>query len=383
MTPNPSNYSPPPSYSFKKLLWYFLKLGTTGFGGPIALVGYMQRDLEEQRQWLSREEYIRGLALSQLAPGPLAAQLAIYVGYIRAGVLGATLVGLVFILPSFVMVVALGWLYVRFGGLGWMQALFYGIGAAVIGIIIKSAYKLTRVTLQNNKLLWLIFLGLAITTAYTRQEIAWLFILGGLIPLVVENWRALGLPKNNGWLLAPLSSVVTGNSEVIRILLFFTKAGLFVFGSGLAVVPFLYGGVVEHYHWLTQKQFLDAVAVAMITPGPVVITVAFIGYLVAGLAGASAAAVGVFLPVYLFVVIGAPLFEKYGQNRLVKSFVSGVTAGATGAIAGALIILGRQSIYDLPTFLIAAGTLLVLVKFKIPEPILIVVAGALGLLLFR
>ncbi|MBI1806863.1 MAG: chromate transporter [Ignavibacteria bacterium] len=374
-------------YSLQNLVLYFLKLGTTGFGGPIALVGYMERDLVEQRRWITKDQYLRGLALAQLAPGPLAAQVAIYIGYLKGRVLGATLIGIAFILPSFLMVVALGMLYVSFGGLAWMQAVFYGIGAAVIGIIIKSAYKLTKLTLKGKAALWIIFVIMCATTAYTEQEILWLFLLSGVVALFI-----LAPPKSFDFrtpsLIPPLGLSLTqlpdlSHSETLtKVFLFFAKAGAFVFGSGLAIVPFLYGGVVQEYRWLNERQFLDAVAVAMITPGPVVITVGFIGYLVAGLPGALAAALGVFLPVYLFVVIPAPYVERYAKNPQLNAFVDGVTAAATGAIAGAVIVLGRRAIIDVPTAIIAAVTLAVLIRFKVPEPIIVLAAGLLGLALF-
>lgn len=371
--------------SLNSVFLYFLKLGSIGFGGPIALVGYMHRDLVEKRKWLTQEEYSRGLTLSQLAPGPLAAQLAIYIGYIRFGIIGATLVAVAFIVPSFVMVIALSMLYVRFGGLPWMQALFYGIGAAVIGIIISSAYKLTRTTLKEKKLLWIIFAALFLTTAYTRQENIWLITGAGILSLFVY-----APPKRSSKFLSisfglPVLSVISFLNEniLMKLFLFFTLAGAFVFGSGLAIVPFLHGGVVTQNHWLTERQFIDAVAVAMITPGPVVITVAFIGYLVAGFWGAVVAALGVFLPVYFFVIIPAPFFEKYAHNPQLNALVDGVTAAATGAIAGAVIVLGQQSVTNPVTVLLAAGALVAVRKFKIPEPVIIGIAGILGLVLFR
>jgi chromate transporter len=160
---------------FAKFCGYFLWLGTTGFGGPIALAGYMQRDLVERRSWVSREDYLEGLALAQLAPGPLAAQLAIYLGYLRAGTFGASAVGLAFIGPSFLMVLAIASAYVRYGGLPWMQPAFYGIGAAVVAIIARSAWKLARMVLRNDHLLWAIFMVLGVSTAVTGREIVWLF----------------------------------------------------------------------------------------------------------------------------------------------------------------------------------------------------------------
>ena len=375
--------------TMREFLLYFLRLGTFGFGGPIALAGYMQRDLVERSRWISKQDYVEGLALAQLAPGPLAAQLAIYLGWVRARVLGATLVSLAFIAPSFVMVIAISALYVAYGGLSWMQGMFYGIGAAVIAIIARSATKLVKMTLERDRLLWAIFLVSAIVTGWTEQEILWIFLGGGLAAMLVRTppgWLRLGgsgtamiaLPH---WLLAGLDGPAS-LPVLWKILVFFTFAGAVVFGSGLAIVPFLHGGVVGDFHWLDERQFLDAVAVAMITPGPVVITVAFIGYLVAGFTGAVIAAIGVFLPCYLFVIIPAPYYRRWARIPQIKSFVDGVTAAATGAIAGATYVLGRRALIDIPTVAVFAVTLLALVKLrKVPEPLVIVAAGVAGLVL--
>jgi chromate transporter len=371
------------SVSVPRFVGYFLRLGTVGFGGPIALAGHMQQDLVDDRGWVRKEDYVEGLALAQLAPGPLAAQLAIYLGYVRAGVLGATAVGAAFVLPSFLMVLGLSAAYVRFGGLPWMQGMFYGIGAAVIGIIARSAFKLTKLTLARDKLLWGIFTVLAVSTAWTSQEIIWLFLLGGVVNLLVRAFPGrLQASRAVSSLFMPMTlGMFAASGPLLQIFVYFAKAGLFVFGSGLAVVPFLYGGVVQGHHWLTDHQFVDAVAVAMITPGPVVITVAFIGYLVAGVAGATAAALGIFLPVYLVVVLLAPSYKRWAKNPQLNAFVRGVTAAATGAIAGAVIVLARRSVYDLPTILICALSLAVLFRWKVPEPALIACAALAGLLL--
>jgi chromate transporter len=356
---------------------YFLRLGTFGFGGPIALAGSMQRDLVEDRGWITKDEYVNGLALAQLAPGPLAAQLAIYLGWVKAGIFGATLVAIAFVLPSFLMVLAISAAYVRFGGLAWMQAAFYGIGAAVIAIILRSAYKLVRLTLARDALLWIIFAANTIATAVLEAEVLSLILGSGLAMLLLRSRSKA--PLAFAPLLATSSAVPAASGSLFW---FFAKAGAFVFGSGLAIVPFLYGGVVREHHWLTDQQFLDAVAVAMITPGPVVITVAFIGYLVDGLTGASLAALGVFLPCYLFVVIPAPFYSRFAGNPRVKAFVDGVTAAATGAIAGAVIVLARRAIIDVPTILIFAATLASLTWLKrIPEPVVIAIAGVVAVLL--
>lgn len=372
-------------YTLWQLVRYALKLGSIGFGGPVALIGYMYRNLVEQRQWISEADYKEGLILAQLMPGPLAAQLAMYLGYVHYRVRGATAVGIAFVLPSFFMVVALGWLYVRFGGLAWMQAVFYGVGAAVIGIIAMSAYKLTARNIRSDKLLWAIFLVSGTVTAVTASEIVWVFLLGGVLV-----WLVRAPPKLlRGAGTAPAVAAVLPLAAAYdwpllwQILGFFAKAGAVVFGSGLAIVPFLYGGVVTDHHWLDEKQFVDAVAVAMITPGPVVITVGFIGFLVAGLPGAAAAAVGTFLPCYLFTVLPAPYFKKHGKRPGIVAFVDGATAAAIGTIAGSVVVLGRRSITDLPTLLIALAAVGVLWRLKkAPEPAIVAAAALAGLLLF-
>jgi chromate transporter len=373
-----------PTYALKDLIIYFLNLGTWGFGGPVALVGYMHRDLVENKKWISEDDYKEGLALSQLAPGPLAAQLAIYIGYVHYRLVGATLAGLAFVIPSFFMVLGIGWAYVEFGGLPWMQAVFYGVGAAVIGIILMSSYKLTSKSIGKDYILWGIFIVLAVTTFITENENIWLILGAGVL---IWFWKVPPkFSKPSSLIAAPIllkatASISTSN-KLIQIGWFFTKAGAFVFGSGLAIVPFLYGGVVKEYGWLNEQQFVDAVAVAMITPGPVVITVGFIGYLVAGVKGACVAAAATFLPCYLFTVIPAPYFKKYGKHPAIKAFVDGVTAAAIGAIAGAVLVLGKRTLVDWTSLAICIAVIGLLIRFKkMPEPIVIAGAAIIGILL--
>ncbi|MGD9723018.1 MAG: chromate transporter [Pirellulales bacterium] len=381
------------AYSLAQLVGYFLKLGALGFGGPVALVGYMHRDLVERLRWYSEADYKEGLSLAQLAPGPLAAQLAIYLGFVHYRYLGATAAGIAFCLPSFAMVVALGWAYQRYNGLGWMQAVFYGVGAAVIGIIARSAYQLTRRAVGVDVLLWLILAASAVMTVITETEyIAFFLGAGGLVWLVRRPPRIAG--GHVAGALAPLAfwgrAVAMGDDNVLwQMALFFSKAGAFVFGSGLAIVPFLYSGAVKEYGWLDDAQFLDAVAVAMITPGPVVITVGFIGYLVAGFAGACVASVATFLPCYLFTILPAPLFKRYGRRPGIVAFVDGVTVAAVGAICGAVVVLGRRTLLDdagdaqWPKIAILAVTLGVLIATKrIPEPVIVLAAAIVGLVIF-
>lgn len=379
-------------YRLTELTLYFLKLGTWGFGGPVALVGYMHRDLVEQRNWLTEEEYNEGLALAQLAPGPLAAQLGIYIGFVHYGVLGATLTGLAFVLPSFVMVVVLGMVYQLYSGLSWMREVFYGVGAAVIGIISISAYKLTLKSvgklnlpaIKANWMLWLFYLIAIGITVITQQEQVLLFIGCGLVYMLVKAppaWmkRPARLPV---LLLSGTGFWHHSKDTLMQIGLFFLKAGTFVFGSGLAIVPFLHAGVVNEHHWLTENQFVDSVAVAMITPGPVVITVGFIGYLVNGFAGAAVAALSTFLPCFLFTLILAPYFKKIAKNTSIKAFVDGITAAVIGALVGSVMVIATRSIVDMPTAVIALATVLALIYVKkIQEPHIIAIAALLGILI--
>ena len=369
---------------------YFLRLGTLGFGGPIALAAAMQADLVEERRWITQEEYKEGLALAQLAPGPLAAQLAIYLGWVRGGFIGATLTGIVFVIPSFLMVIVLAWVYLRYGGLTWMQAVFYGIGAAVIAIIARGAIKLAERTGGRDPLLAVVMIVNAGVVAWTEQELLWVFLLSGAMVPVLRLAKTRTLGATITPMLLPWAWWVTGlhgpadEGVLARVFGFFAKASIVVFGSGLAVLPFLHGGVVTSFGWLTERQFLDAVAVSMITPGPVVITVAFIGYLVAGPLGGVIAALGMFLPTYLAVVLMAPWFRRVMANRTLRWAVDGVTAAAAGAIAGAAVVLGRRALVDEATWAIALLTALILWRTRrVPEPALILAAGLAGLLLPR
>lgn len=351
------------------LAGYFAVLGSTGFGGPIALVGAMQRDLVERRRWFSLTEFQRGLAFSQLAPGPLAAQLAFSLGYLHSRLRGAAVAGIAFVLPSFLLTLLLGFLYVRWGGLGWIAAAFYGVGAAVVGIIVVAAGRLARNTAGSDLLLWSLVVLVAAVTAWRARELFWVFGLAGLLGML-----AAAMPR-------PRAGTTLGVALVPQLFWFFAKAGSFVFGSGLAIVPFLYAGVVTERGWLSERQFLDAIAVAMLTPGPVVITAAFIGFLVAGLPGAGAATLGVFLPAFLLTVLLLPVLDRFASRPLVAGFVRGVTAAAAGAIAGACLVLGRRAIQDLPTALLAMGALLLSAKTRIPSGVIVLAAAAAGLLL--
>jgi chromate transporter len=366
-----------------ELVRYFLRLGSFGFGGPIALAGYMQRDLVP-RGWITGDEYKQGLAFAQMMPGPLAAQLAMWIGFIRHGVIGASLVGIVFILPPYLIVVAIAALYVQYNGLAVVQALFYGIGPGVIAIIALSAVRLARTTVEGDIRLWIIFAVVGTITFFSRTEVALLFVVAGIIGIFIYA----PIRKKPRQSAAPLIMILTSlgaitGSRLTQLGAFFIKAGAFTFGSGLAIVPFLHQGVVLEYRWLTERQFLDAVAVGVITPGPVVITAAFVGYLVGGLLGSAVASLAVFLPVYLFVLFVGRYIVRYRDHRTLKGFVKGATAAASGAIAGAAVILAEGSIIDVATIVIGVASLVGLRAFKLPEPVIIAGAAVAGVLLYR
>lgn len=369
--------------SVRDLAAYFLRLGASGFGGPIALAGYMQRDLVEKRGWFTQDEYVQGLAVAQTLPGPLAAQLAMWLGYVRHGFWGAAASALAFILPPFVIVSVVAAIYVALAGTTVIQALFYGVGPAVIALILRGAWKLVRVTVRTDRRLWAIFAAVASVTFIVRSEVAILFVVAGLIGVVLYagplRVSATGSPG-----LLPLIAAATQSTDVntlIALGVFFFKAGAFTFGSGLAIVPFLQQGVVRDYGWLSEREFLDAVAMGMITPGPVVITAVFVGFLVAGFAGATIAAIGVFLPPFLMVVLFAPWIIRYRKHPFVQGFTKGATAAAAGAIVGAAAVIATQVLIDIPTVVIFVAALVVLWRLKISEPLIVGAAALAGLAL--
>ena len=372
---------------------YFLHLGTFGFGGPIATVGYMQRDLVERRRWVDRQDFLDGVALGQTMPGQLAAQVAMWVGYLQRGALGAAAVALPFVLPSFLMVLGVAAVYVHYEGLAIVQSLFYGIAPGVMAIIVLAAIRLARLTNRADARLWAISAVMMAVTAGTGAEIALLFIGAGLAMVLWDappawlrrgNRSALVLPGMSLKGLAPpavLAGVSAGTLGALAI--FFLKAGAFIFGSGLAIVPFLHQGVVTDQHWLTERQFLDAVAMGLITPGPVVITAAFIGYLVAGLPGAVVATVAIFTPIYLGVVVPGRWFVRHRTHARVRAFVRGATAAAAGAIAGATVVLAREAVVDAATAVIALVCLAALLRFRVKEPYIVLVCAIAGIAVHR
>ncbi|MDE2025035.1 MAG: chromate efflux transporter [Patescibacteria group bacterium] len=372
-------------YSLKNSIIYFLKLGTIGFGGSIALAHAMQTDLVEKGKWLTNEEFLRGLTLSQLAPGPLAAQLAIYIGFVKARILGATVAGIAFVLPSFLMVLIISILYSQFSNLVFVRSALHGIGAAVIGIIAVSGYTLTKRNMKQKRLLWFIYAVIFLVTIFTKSTNVLLFIFAGILTMFVYTKETVRIPRE--WVVIPFfipSSEFFINIfsvPLVKMFLYFFIAGSIAFGGGLAIVPFLQNGVVNQFHWLTNKQFVDAIAVAMITPGPVVIAATFIGYLAGQIPGAIIATLAIFLPVYFIVIFLTPIFIRHSENPRMIAFIEGVIAAAMASIAGSVILLGLNSINNLYTLCLALLTVISIKFFRIPGIIIILVAGTVSILL--
>jgi chromate transporter len=379
----------PPGRTIRGLFLYFLRLGSFGFGGPIALAGYMRRDLVEERHWYTDDEYQQGLAIAQTMPGPLAAQLAMWLGYLERGSLGALLVALPFVIPPFLIVTAVAALYAHYQGLSQVESVFFGVGPAVMAIIAIAAYKLARSTNKHDPRLWAIAVIVCASTVISGSEIVWLFLAAGCFGAVYYGGGLPRLRSSAASLLPlPLATVkgftwLAAGGTLGTLGLFFAKASALTFGSGLAVVPFLHQGLVTQHHWLTEQQLTDAVAIGLISPGPVVIMGTFAGYLVAGVAGAVIATFALFAPTYLFVVVPGRLFRRYERHPRLQGFVKGATAAAAGAIAGAAIVIGRQTIHGLlPAAIgVVALALLLQKRIKVPEPALVAVAAVAGLIL--
>ena len=365
----------------QQLTRYFLRLGTMGFGGPVALVGQMERELVGERGWLTKEQMREAIAVCQSLPGPLAIQVGIFVSYLRGGFWGAWAGGWAFVLPNFVIVASLGALYVHLGGGHQIAAIFYGVGPAVIALILHSCFRLAKLGMEDP-VQWVIAAISFAVTVILRAEVALLFVGAGIVGALYYGLRVPRRASTSTLMVAvPLTPVATGTA-IGKLLLFFLKAGALTFGSGLVIVPFLQQGVVQQYGWLTEQDFLIAVAVGMISPGPVVITATFVGYLVAGFWGSLAATIGIFLPSFLLVLIAAPILARHRQQRFVQGFVKGTYGAAIGTILGACVLLGRIAIGDWLTVAIALISLLILFRWKLSNPVLVGAAAVIGLIAF-
>src|ERR1700754_4210015 len=367
-----------------ELVRYFLRLGCLGFGGPVALVGQMERELVDDKKWMTKDQMREAIAICQSLPGPLAIQVGIYISYLRGGFWGAWAGGWAFILPNFVIVAALGALYVYLGELKPVTAIFYGVSRRFTALILHSAHRLAKLGMEDS-LQWVIAAACLVVTVILQAEVALLFIGAGLVGILYYGslWRRTPAPLavTAPVALAQLAPAAPG-SILGKLLLFFLKAGSLTFGSGLVIVPFLETGLVQQFGWLDERQFLIAVAIGMISPGPVVITATFVGYLVAGFWGSVAATIGIFLPSFLIVLIAAPLVARHRSNANLQGFIKGAYGAAIGTILGACILLGRIAIGDWLTALIGIASLVILFRWKVSNPLLIGVTAVVGLIAY-
>ena len=373
------------------LAWYFLRLGAGGFGGPVALANTMHRDLVEQRAWLSEHEYADGLALATACPGPLAYQLGVYCGYVRGGLPGALLVAIAFALAPFLIVVAIAALYGRFQHAWQLRAVFYGVAPVIVALILKACWNLGRKTLKRSAPSWLFAAIAATVTLIFRAELISLFLGAGLIgcwlfapPAAAAPPPAASAgPRINAIGALAIGGAFAGAATTAGLFVFFFKTGLMVFGSGLVIAPFLKAYVVDQYHWLSNQQFLDAVAIGMVTPGPVVITATFVGYLVRGLPGAIAATVGIFAPALLFTALAVPLLERVRGSRRVQGFLHGITTAVVGALFGTGLLIADSAIVDAATAVLATAAFAALLwRPRWPEPLLVGLGLLAGLVLY-
>jgi chromate transporter len=370
-----------PDQPIRELVGYFLRLGTLGFGGPVALVGQMERELVTERGWLTKDEMREVIAVCQSLPGPLAIQVGIFISYLRGGFWGAWAGGWAFIFPNFLIVAGLAALYVHYGGLQPVTAIFYGVSPVVIALILHSCYRLAKLGMEDA-LQWAIAGACFLVTIILQAEVALLFIAAGTLGLLWYGTLLRRPPSATTLLVAVPAAPIVNSGVLAKILLFFLKAGALTFGSGLVIVPFLQQGVVQEHGWLGEREFLIAVAIGMISPGPVVITATFVGYLVAGFWGAVAATIGIFLPSFLLILIAAPILKRHRGNKNVQGFVKGAYAAAIGTILGASVLLGRIAIGDWLTLLIGLMSLAVLFRWKVSNPLLMAVAALIGLIAF-
>ena len=378
----------PPRVGIRDLVAYFLRLGTVGFGGPAALCGQMEKELVQERGWITRTEFRDSLAVCQSLPGPLAIQVGILLAYLRAGFWGAWAGGWAFILPNFLLVAALGALYVHLRALPLASAVFYGVSPAVIALILHSCYRLIKLGMED-RLQWVIAAGCFIVTVAVQAEVALLFIVAGAIGIAFYGTLFRGHARRPTLPLPAVLAATAGpvtvpaGSVLGKLIVFFLKAGSLTFGSGLVIVPFLEKGLVQQTGWLNEQQFLVAVAMGMLSPGPVVITATFVGYLVAGFWGSVLSTVGIFLPSFLLVLIVAPIMIRHRGNPNIQGFVKGAYAAAIGTILGAGVLLGKIAIGDWLTALIAAMSLAALFRWKISNPVLVAVTAVIGVIGFE
>lgn len=358
----------------------FLRLGLSAFGGPAAHIALMQHEAVERHRWMSRERFLDLVGACNLLPGPGSTQVAMALGYSRAGWAGLTVAGVCFILPASLATLALAWAYVRFGSLPQAQGLLYGAKPVMAAVIVQAVWKLSRTAFHN----WTMALaGLACMAAVLAgaPPIVVLLVSGGLF-LLLAWWRSNSAASLS---LAALpfgfTGVVAGAAGFASIFLVFLKLGIVVFGSGYVLVVFLKADLVDRLHWITESQLLDAITAGQLTPGPVFATATFLGYLLRGWAGAAVATVAIFLPSFLMAGAVGALADHIRKSKIAAAFLDGVNAAAVALMASVVLVLGRTTLEDGWTWAVGLASVVLLLRFKINATWLIVAGAAIGVLL--
>ena len=373
--------------SLRALALVFLRLGTIGFGGPAAHIAMMEEEAVKRRKWLTHEQFLDLLGATNLIPGPNSTEMAIHVGYVKAGWRGLAVAGSCFIFPAVVITLLLAYLYVHFGTVPQLAAFMFGIRAAIIAVILAAVFRLSRSMFKKR---FLVIIGVAVTilSLFRLDEIALLFG-AGILSIVWEHrkriWqKALSVFNANVlpvfvMFFSPLGN--EANASLTSLGLFFLKIGAILYGSGYVLVAFLQGGLVESYHWLTQQQLLDAIAIGQFTPGPILSTATFIGYVLLGFPGAAVATIGVFLPSFIFVMLSSPLIPKLRNSPMARSFLDGVNAAALGLMLAVCFSLGFASLTSVAGWFIFGLAIIVLVVWNLNAAWIILGSACLGWLL--
>lgn len=372
-----------PAGHLGELLRLFLKLGTIAFGGPAAHIAMMEDEVVGRRKWLSREQFLDMLGATNLIPGPNSTEMAIHIGYQRAGLRGLLVAGASFIFPAVLMVCAIAWAYVKFGRLPQVAGILYGVKPIVIAIVVQALWRLDKIALKGP-LLIAVGIAAAAANALGANELLVLFAAAFLVAIVrgIERGKsARSLPLL--FLPAPAIGTAAASAPVslLPMFLIFLKIGSVLFGSGYVLLAFLRADLVERLHWLTPAQLLDATAVGQVTPGPVFTTATFIGWVLAGPKGALLATVGIFLPAFFFVAVSAPFLPRLRKSPTAGAFLDGLNAASLALMAVVTWQLGRSAIIDLPTTILAALGAAVLLRFRLNATWLVGAGAAVGLIL--
>jgi chromate transporter len=378
---------------------FFLRLGLTAFGGPAAHIAIMEDELVRRREWLSREQFLDLLGASNLIPGPSSSELAIHIGYLRAGWAGWAAGGICFILPAAIIVAALAWAYVRFGQLPAVAGLLYGVKPVVIGVVLQALWGLSRTAVKNTPLA-----ALAVAcavAAFLQKNALLILVVAGVVAAVAAVLRerrakprqasatALLLSHLKHWTTIRVASVagaaglaLGGAPTLWQLFLVFAKVGSVVFGSGYVLLAFLRADLVLHRGWVTDAQLVDAVAIGQITPGPVFTTATFLGFLLRGPVGAAAATVAIFLPAFLLVVISGPIIPHIRKSPTAAACLDGVNVASLAIMAAVGYQLARSAIVDWPTVGLSAASALLLLRFRVNSAWLVLGGGLVGLVLY-